>query len=142
MNFQKYYSAIIAFLGTLGTFLLTLQSNEAITHAVPSNWTYGIGLAGSLLVGTVAHVKKLDPSVELVQMLEDIKKALDDHQPEEVVKSLPPQVQQAVVPVIEQVAPVIQDIQRDLPPVVESAKKSTQEVLDEVAKVIATYKKH
>jgi hypothetical protein len=118
-DLPKYYQALIAFLGLLATFLTGVQTNEAITGAVPSNWIYGIGVGGSVLTAILVHARKSDPTPELVAMVEDIHNLLEEHKAQQAP---------AAPPVVEVTPPATVVV------------KDASAVLDDVQKVIATYK--
>lgn len=127
-NITKYYNGVTSFLSALVAFLGTLQANEAITGAVPSNWAYGIGVGASALTGVLSQVRKLQPAVDNSQQLQDVLGEI-----EQVLKSHPnpEQVLQEAVNVA--MNPAVKDS-------VSAAQATVQPVLDEVQKVIETYR--
>jgi hypothetical protein len=139
---SNYYQAIIAFLGLLATFLTGLQTNEAITHAVPSNWVYGIGFAGSLITALGVHLKKANTADEVADLVDEIQKVV------EAYKAAEPAVEAAVkapsVPAVQAAVDAVKDaatpVVVEATPVVQATVKDAGEFVDEVSKVIATYK--
>lgn len=145
-DLRDYYQGLIAFLGVLSTALTAIQTNEAITHTIPSNWTYGIGVGGSVLVGVLAHLKKAQPAVDDIETLvADIKAVLDAVKTpaqavQDVAQAAPatPPVQEVAQAVTEAVAPVVNPVSA----VTAVATTAATDIADEVLKVIATYQKN
>lgn len=127
-NITKYYNGVTSFLSALVAFLGTLQANEAITGAVPSNWAYGIGVGASAITGVLSQIRKLQPAVDNSQQLQDvlseIEQVLKSHpNPEQVLQEA---VNVAANPAVKQSA--------------EAVKETAQPVVDEIQKVIETYR--
>lgn len=112
-NMSVYAKAVVAFLGALGTFLVTILAEQSVTHVLPPAWVMILGMAASTLTGLATYAKKnatADPAERARQELEKAQRRV-----EEVSLDIPGLNQGGVTPVGDVVDRVIDTARGQMP---------------------------